>query len=168
MTKMNGWLKLHRKALENPVVMKSPEHLAVWIYLLCHATPQTYKGIFNGEETELSPGQLITSRVSIAESFARKTDIYKVQRILKQLEKARMIAQKTGNKNRLITVLNWEKYQSVRPQERPQPHFNRTSTAPQTALYKEYKEEKEIKESFKSEMSIDELWENSDRSDGYV
>ena len=167
MKNRNGWIKLHRKVFENPTVTRSPEHLAVWMYLLCHATPQPYRAIFNGKEIELKAGQLITSRVSIAESFAHKIDIYRVQRILKHLENARMIAQNTGNKNRMITVLNWDTYQNTDPQKRPQAHFNRTSTAPQTDTYKDNKEDKEIKESSSAEdfksMSIEEAWEIMNR-----
>ena len=39
----NGYIKLHRKLLDNPVVMKSNDHLAVWMYLLLNATHQDYQ-----------------------------------------------------------------------------------------------------------------------------
>lgn len=163
-----GWLKLHRKVLENPTVMKSPEHLAVWVYLLCHAATQPYKTLFAGNEVELRPGQLITGRDSIAKSFARNLKGYQVQRILTCFENAHLIAQRTGNQNRLITVLEWESAQKTAQQNRQQLHNNRTTTAQQLHTNKEYKEEKERKESKKSEMSLDELWENADRRNGHV
>ena len=31
---MEGWIKLHRKMLDNPIVCKDSDYLAVWIYLL--------------------------------------------------------------------------------------------------------------------------------------
>ena len=34
----NGWIKLHRKTLDNPIVMKDTDHLAVWMWLLLNAT----------------------------------------------------------------------------------------------------------------------------------
>ena len=33
-----GWIKLHRELLDNPVVTKDNDYLAVWIYLLLEAT----------------------------------------------------------------------------------------------------------------------------------
>lgn len=170
MKNMNGWIKLHRKVFENPTVTRSPEHMAVWMYLLCHATPQPYRAIFNGKEIELKAGQLITGRDSIAGSFDTKLDGHKVQRILKCFENAHQIAQQTSNKNRLITVLNWEAYQENAHQNRQQMHNKRTTTAQQTDTYKENKEnkeDKEIKESSSAKdfkrMSIEEAWEIMNR-----
>ena len=56
---MEGWIKLHRKILDNPIVMKDSEHLAVWIYLLLNATHKDYDVLFEGKRITLKPGQLI-------------------------------------------------------------------------------------------------------------
>ena len=150
---MNGWIKLHRGILDNPVVTKSPNHLAVWIYLLCHATPKPYKAIFEGKETIINAGQLITSRSSIAnrlhiKNSHGKIDDNVVQRILKGFENAQQITQLGTNKNRLITVVNWDKYQSTAQQSAHQLHSECTPTAQQVHTNKEEKEEKEVKNSF--------------------
>lgn len=163
-----GWLKLHRKVLENPTVMKSPEHLAVWVYLLCHAAAQPYKTLFAGKEVELRPGQLISSRRSIANSTNRKINESNVQRILKNFEKEHLIEQQRCNRNRLITLKNWDKYQQTEHLNEHQANIRRTTGEHQANTNKEYKEEKERKESLKSEMSLDELWENADRGNGHV
>ena len=55
----NGYIKLHRKILDNPVVMKSTDHLAVWMYLLLNATHKEYDTIIEGERITLQPGQLV-------------------------------------------------------------------------------------------------------------
>lgn len=148
MVSLNGWLKLDRSVLDNPVVTKSTNHLAVWIFLLCSATPKPYKALFEGRETVINAGQLITSRQSIAERMKIKNTKGKidgnvVQRVLKDFENAQQITQQGTNKNRLITICNWVKYQSTAQQGARQMHNERTTTAQQLHTYKEDKEDKE-------------------------
>ncbi len=106
---MEGWIKLHRKLLENPIATKDSDYLAVWIYLLLSATHKEYDTLFKGKRITLKKGQLITGRKAIAKKF--KIDESKVQRILKTLENEQQIEQQNGNQNRLITILSWDKYQ---------------------------------------------------------
>lgn len=148
MVSLNGWLKLDRSVLDNPVVTKSTNHLAVWIFLLCSATPKPYKVLFEGRETAISAGQLITSRQSIAERMKikntkGKVDGNVVQRVLKDFENAQQITQQGTNKNRLITICNWVKYQSTAQQGARQLHNECTTTAQQLHTYKEDKKDKE-------------------------
>ena len=60
MPEQNGWIKLHRKMLDNPIVMKDADHLAVWVFLLLHATHTDYPALFKGKKIMLHPGQLLT------------------------------------------------------------------------------------------------------------
>lgn len=124
-----GWVKLHRSTLENPVVCKDAEHIAVWVYLLLKATHKEKEMIFSGEKITLKPGQLITGRKKISEWS--KVNESKVQRILKSFENEHQIEQQTANKNRLITVVNWDKYQSSEQQFEQQVNNNRTTTEQQ-------------------------------------
>ena len=172
MKNMNGWIKLHRKVFENPTVTRSPEHLAVWMYLLCHAVQKPYKVVFAGREIELQPGQLITSRQSIANSTKCKIHESSVQRILKCFENAHQIEQQKSNRNRLITVKNWDVYQKGEQQNEHQANNRRTASEQQANTNKENKEDKEIKESssakdFKN-MSIEEAWEIMNRRNRVV
>lgn len=102
-------MKLHRSTLENPVVCKDAEHIAVWMYLLMKATHKEKDMMFGGKKITLNPGQLITGRKKIAEAF--KINESKVQRILKSFENEQQIEQQTSNANRLITIINWDIYQ---------------------------------------------------------
>ena len=65
----NGYIKLYRKTLENPIIMKDSEHLAVWTYLLMEATHKEIPKLFKGEKIILQPGQLITGTKSIGEKL---------------------------------------------------------------------------------------------------
>ena len=112
---MDGYIKLHRKILENPVVCKDADYFAVWIYLLVNATHKEYQSIFKGEKITLQPGQLITGRYAIASQFSISDS--KVKRILIGFENDRQIDRQRSNQNSLITILNWDTYQQCDRQD---------------------------------------------------
>lgn len=125
----NGYIKLYRKLLDNPVVCKDSDHLAVWIYLLLNATHQKQKMIFEGKVIVLQPGQLITGRKSISAKIHVSES--KVQRVLKMLESEQQIEQQTTPRNRLITIVAWTDYQESERQTEQQLNNNRTTTEQQ-------------------------------------
>jgi hypothetical protein len=104
----NGWVKLHRKILENPI-SKRPQYLSLWIHLLVMANHKKNKMMWNGEILSINEGQFITGRKELSE----KTGIPEttIEDILKFLERQQQIRQQKTTKFRLITVINWEKYQ---------------------------------------------------------
>ena len=110
---MNGWIKLHRKMLENPVVAKDSDYLSVWIYLLLNAEHDERTILFGGNKIILKPGQLITGRKSIAEFL--QINESKVKRILIDFENDQQIDRQRSNKNSLISLKNWDKYQFCAP-----------------------------------------------------
>lgn len=125
----NGYVKIHRKLLSNPIVMKDCEHLAVWMYLLLNATHQDRSVLFKGKKIIIGPGQLITGRKSISSELQISES--KVQRILNFFESEHQIEQQTSNKNRVITLINWHKYQDNEHQTEQQLNNNRTTTEQQ-------------------------------------
>ena len=134
---MEGWIKLHRKTLDNPVVTKDGDYLAVWIYLLLNATHKEYDVLFRGKRVTLKKGQLLTGRKSISEKL--KIDENKVQRILKTLENEHQIEQQSSNKNRLITIVLWDKYQQDEQQIEQQLNNKRTTDEQQVNTNKNVK-----------------------------
>jgi len=108
---MEGWIKLHRKTLDNPIITKDSDYLAVWIYILLNATHKEYDVIFKGKRITLQKGQLITGTISISKKLKINKD--KVQRILKSFENDKQIEQQTSNRNRLISIVNWNEYQDI-------------------------------------------------------
>lgn len=115
---MEGWIKLHRKLLDNPIIMKDNDHLAVWIYLLLNATHTEYDTLFKGKRTTLQPGQLITGIISIEKKLGINRS--KVQRILKLFENEKQIEQQTTSQNRLISIVLWNEYQQLDKQNEKQ------------------------------------------------
>lgn len=104
-----GWVKLHRCILENPIVCKDSDYFTVWVYLLLEATHVDYEKVFKGNKIVLKPGQLLTGRKVISDKF--RISESKVKRILIELESDQQIERERSNRNSLITILNWDKYQ---------------------------------------------------------
>lgn len=122
---MEGWIKLHRKTLDNPVISKDADYLAVWIYLLLNATHKEVSAIFKGKKILLIPGQLITGRKSISDDLSISES--KIYRILNDFKSEQQIEQQTSNKNSLITILKWNEYQNNEQQDEQQMNNKRTA-----------------------------------------
>jgi hypothetical protein len=139
-----GWIKLHRKLLKNPVVMKDGDHLAVWVYLLLKASRVVHDSIFDGKTVQLKPGQLIIGRRVI--SADTRIHESKVQRILKCFESEHLFKQQTCSKSRLISILKWKEYQISEQVSEQQMNNNRTTSEQQPNTIQEVLELKEVKE----------------------
>ncbi len=106
----NGYIKLHRKLLDNPFVMKDNDYFAVWVYLLLAAAHTEIVVENCSKSITLKQGQLITGREELSKKLGVSNS--KINRILNLFESAQMIEQiKKPRKGRIITVLNWDKYQ---------------------------------------------------------
>lgn len=107
----NGWVKIHRKLLENPI-SSNPNYLALWVHLLLMANHEEgHSFIWNNEIIVQKAGQFVTGRKKLSQqSGISETTI---ERILTFLEKSGQIGQQKNNKYRLITILKWNLYQKV-------------------------------------------------------
>jgi hypothetical protein len=132
-----GWIKLHRKMLDNPVVWKDSDHLAVWIYLLLNATHKDMDVLFKNKRITLKPGQLITGRKSIASQLSISDS--KVKRVLLAFESDQQIDRQRSNKNSLITILNWCEYQQNDQQNDQQVTSKRPASDQQVTTNKNIK-----------------------------
>ena len=120
----NGYIKLHRKILDNPLVMKSSDHFAVWMYLLLNAAHKKYDTLIGSERVTLNPGQLVTGRKKIAKDL--KINESKIQRILKLFEIEQQIEQRTNSLSRVISIVNWCDYQQSEHQNEQRVNNKRT------------------------------------------
>ncbi len=139
----NGWIKLHRKTLKNPIVCKDAAHLAIWTYLLLMATHEEHATLFEGKKITLQPGQLVTGRKKIA--LEMDLSEAKVQRVLKDFEIEQQIEQQTKSHGRLITITNWNQYQLCEQQTERRVNNKRTTTEQQVNTKQEIKEVKNVK-----------------------
>lgn len=109
MTDTKGWIKLHRKTLENNVCVKDADHLAIWCWILLKASYSSEEQWFGGELINISEGQFLTTLKEISDSL--KINPSKVNRVLHFLESEKQIEKRSSNKKTLITVVNWDNYQ---------------------------------------------------------
>lgn len=133
----SSWLKLWRNVLQNPIIMKDSEYFMLWHILLCMAEYEPTTAMLGGKPIMLKPGQLTTGRKQLSVNSGISES--KVERILNAFETAHQIEQQKTNKNRLITIVNWEKYQGSGQQIRQQTNIHRTSTEQQVNTLEEYK-----------------------------
>jgi len=105
----NGWVKLHRKLLDNPIARR-PLYCHLWVHLLLRASHKETFFIWNGQRRTLRPGQILTSRSQLSRDSNISAST--VEKILTYLEAEQQIEQHMTNKFRVITVKNWVSYQS--------------------------------------------------------
>lgn len=113
MLESQGWIKLHRKLLDNALWKNCTfQQKVVMITLLLMANHEPKKWIFKGEKFECKAGQFITSLPSIQEKAGKDISIMQIRTCLTKFEKHGFLTCKSTNKNRLITIENWALYQN--------------------------------------------------------
>jgi hypothetical protein len=111
---MQGWIKLHREIFEKPIWLEStPEQKTILITLLGMANHQEKQWEWSGFTYKLEPGQFITSLESIANKCGKGVSVQNVRTALKRFESHQFLTNKSTNKNRLISIVNWGFYQAV-------------------------------------------------------
>lgn len=105
---MAGWIKLHRKILDNPIFLK-PDLYQLFSYCILRANHSETKIIWNGQEETLEKGCFITGRKVIAKDTGQNERTTYDR--LKLLENLKMITLKSNNKYSVVKVLNYSLYQ---------------------------------------------------------
>ena len=124
---MEGWIKLHRRLAEKAFYSKDSEKVHLWIHLLFKATHTGREETLGGYPYICKPGQFTTGRKQLALETGISES--KIERILTYFEKIEhQIEQRTTSLNRLISIVNWDKYQKGEHQIEQQPNSDRTAT----------------------------------------
>jgi len=82
-TDNQGWIKLHRRLLDNAIIQK-PKYCHLWIVLLLKAAHASISFIWNGQQEIIRPGQVLTGRRRLCEASGIKSTT--LERILEYLE----------------------------------------------------------------------------------
>ena len=149
--------------LDNPVVFKDADHVAVWMYLLLNATHKECQVLFKGEKITLLPGQLITGRKTIADFLGISES--KVKRVLLDFESDQQIDRQRSNRNSLISLINWNKYQ-ICDQQNGQPVTSRRPAGDQQKVEKRKKSDQPSDQLLTSENGVNST-ENADDRQQY-
>ena len=136
MTSGNGWIKIHRKIQDNFIYTDS-QALHLWIHILleCNHTDREY--LFNGKKVVTERGSFITGRKRLSE----KTGISesKVYRLLKLFKSEHLIEHQKTSKYSIISVVNYNTYQSGEHQNEQQVNNKRTASEQQVNTTKNVK-----------------------------
>jgi hypothetical protein len=162
---LTGWIKSHRKIIETSWFKKpAVAHLA--IYLLHRAYWKTGKIIWLGKERELKPGQLYTGRLIISTETGLSHQ--QVRTSLKILSNTGFLTNETTNKGSVITIINYEYYQSLE-QERPaeQPASNQQATSKQPASNQQVTTDEEVKKLRSKEKTLKPLCEKNSHDERF-
>lgn len=109
---MAGWIKVYRDLLNKPIWIEStPQQKTVLITLLMMANHHKKEWEWQGKPYSVKPGQFITSLDSIAQKCGKGVSVQNVRTALKRFEKYEFLTNESTNKNRLITIVNWDFYQ---------------------------------------------------------
>ena len=166
-----GWVKLPRALLDDPILMKDRDHLAIYVYLLLVATHKTRDALFKGRRKTLNPGQLITGRKRISKEL--KISESKVQRVLKCFENDYQIEQLTTSECRLITITNWDSYQRfdqlINDERTPSKHLSNTKQELNNSNNVKEPTLEEVINNFESQMlprvEAEKFWSHYDAQD---
>ena len=110
----NGWIKLYRGLLGKAIWKDStPEQKTILITLLLMANHKETEWEWKGTSFHCSPGQFKTSLESIAAACGKGISVQNVRTALKKFEKYGFLTNESTRAGRLITICNWEQYQSL-------------------------------------------------------
>lgn len=134
---MSGFTYSYRSKWTHPVFRNLVE-AAVWAWLCDSAVWKDCRVNYNGEVVSLTRGQIITSRSYISKGF--RLGEQSIRTLLARMERDGMINQHPTSRGTIITICNYDKYQSS------QPATNQPLTSTQPAPNQNKKEGKEGKE----------------------
>lgn len=141
----NGWIKLYRELIDKPIWLNSTlEQRVILITLLCMANHKPKKWEWQGKPYEVQAGQFITSLPNIVKKcHCKSITVQKVRTALARFENLEFLTDKSTNKNRLITIVNWQLYQDSNEESNKQ--NNRQSTGGQQANNRQVTSNKNVK-----------------------
>lgn len=105
-----GWISLNRELMSHWVWDCEFSAGQAWVDLLLYANHSHAKLMIKGQLIELSRGQQARSELTISKAW--KWSRNKVRRFLKNLEKDGMIELKSGHLTTVITICNYDSFQS--------------------------------------------------------
>lgn len=147
MAESGNWFKLNRKIFDNPIVCKSHDMFFFWCWLLGHVCYEKTRVYFRGKDVELKLGQLFTTVAKLQAECGLTT--MQVRSFLELLKNNKQINTQKSNKGQVITVLNWQSYQSkqqAKQQTSNKPITNEQQTSNKPTNIQRIKECKEVEE----------------------
>jgi hypothetical protein len=154
----NGYIKLHRKTLKS-LVFQNSKLFQLWLYCLLKASYKPCEVLIGLQKITLEAGQFVFGRkVASVDLDQTENSIY---RHLKMLESLKNIEVKSNNKFSIVTICNWETYQSQEIENQQQIDSKSTTNRQQIDTYKNDKNNKNDKEDKKNIKKKIPEWKNN-------
>lgn len=153
---MSGWISLHRKIQEHWLYPNGTfSKYEAWLDLLLQVNHEAKKVMFDDELIEVERGQRITSIRKLSDRW--KWSRTKVVNFLNLLENEKMITLKKDSKKTVITVENYDFYQSEGNEKRQQKDTGEPQESPNNNENNDNKEKilseiKDLQSQFSSEV----------------
>lgn len=145
-----GYVKVWRKIVDSGLIQNAASlQLAMWC--LIKASHKKRKQIVGTQTIELYPGQLVFGRKAAAMEL--QTTEQRIRTTLKTLKNMDFLTIKPTNKFSIISIINWDTYQSEQPAANQQ--VNQPSTSNQPAPNHKQECKKEITKTKTSEETPD-------------
>ena len=133
----SGYVKLWRKSLKNGM-MQNPELFLFWCWCLLKASHKERKIMVGYQSVLLKPGEFIFGRKMASKELHLSER--NIRTNVNFLEKSENVTIKTTNKFSILSIVNWNIYQSERPTNDQQNDQQTTNKRPandqQTTTYK--------------------------------
>ncbi|WP_049310613.1 DnaD domain protein [Staphylococcus aureus] len=131
---MTGWISIDR-SIQNHWLFKEKRTFSkfeAWIYLLMEANHSKAKVPIGNQIVTVERGQRLTSILTLSDLF--NWSRFKVKTFLDLLESDGMLEVKTTSKYTLITIVNYDFYQSEQGRNQHQNNISQTSTQHQSNI----------------------------------
>ena len=108
-----GWISLHRKILDNPILARSRiySRFEAFVYMLLKANHKDNKCVIGNVLVKVDKGSFITSQKKLMKQFRWSSS--KLRGFLKLLESDNMIELKTNTTFTHLTIINYSSYQNL-------------------------------------------------------
>ncbi|MCP4762008.1 MAG: hypothetical protein GY870_09505 [archaeon] len=141
---MNGWVKMHRQICDNPLwTAEKFSKGQAWVDLILLANHTQGYIMVRGVKIDIKRGQVGWSEVRLSERWQWSRN--KTRNFLKLLEKEQQIEQQKNNVSLIISIVNYDRYQSTEQQTVQQKDSRRTAEGQQKDTNKNVKKEKNVK-----------------------
>jgi len=159
-----GWIKLHRKIMDNPMYFSEPfTRTQAWIDLILLANHTNNFFYIRGNKVDVARGQVGYSKEILSRRWGWSRG--KTTRFIKQLETDGMLIQQKSSVTTLISICNYKTYQG-------DDTTDDTTDGHQTDINKNDKNDKNI-DSYSNNLyrsnevySFDEFWNDYDKKVG--
>ena len=125
---MKGWISLHRKILDNPILTRSRTYsrFEAFIFMLLSANHKENKVIIGNQIVKVKKGSFISSQKKLMLIFNWGST--KLRAFLTMLENDKMIKLNINKVSTQISILNYDTYQSNGTQTEHKQNTSRTQT----------------------------------------